>query len=135
MSEYVTILQASKIAGITPQSTYLAIKRGALKSKMIDGIRHTTRPWINDYMSSRNNRQRIHFQGKPCYDYLLGEWSVKMVAQHLQTTVQSVHYMLRHGYIRSFRRGSYHVIPRESVEHMLATRGYTRYERLKKIAI
>jgi predicted DNA-binding protein YlxM (UPF0122 family) len=134
MSEYLKIAAASEIAGISVQSTYDAIRRGALQSKKIEGKIFTTRTWINDYMSSRNNRQRIHFQGKPCYDYLLGEWSVKMVAHHLQTTIQSVHYMLRHGHLRSFRRGSYHVIPRESVELMLAKNIYVKQERTKKIA-
>jgi excisionase family DNA binding protein len=132
MSEYIKVDTAADLAGLTVQTIYKAIRKGVLKYKTIARVRYTTKPWLNDYLSSRFDRQRVCFQGKRCFDYLAGEWSVKMAATYLQTTIQSIHYMIRNGHIKSYRKGSYHVIPRESVDQMMATRGYIRYERKTK---
>lgn len=134
MDDYIKIETASHIAKVTIQSLYRSIKRGTLQHTMIRGRRYTTKHWVNEFIKCRNDRQRVHFQGKPAFDWLNGEWSVKMVARYLHTTVASVHYMLHMGYIKSYQKGTYHVISRESVDCMLETRGYTRIVRTKKAA-
>jgi len=124
MGEYLTILQASRMVDLTQSALYQGIKRGALKYVKKKGVKYTTKDWLNAYLTSRNNRQRVHFQGKPVYDYHKGEWSVKMAAHFMNTSVNIVHMYLRRGEIKSFRRGIYHIVIRETV-----------YDKMKRMEI
>ncbi len=134
MNDYIKIETASELAKISVQALYRGIKRGMLKSARIKGKIYTKKEWVNDYVKNRNNRQAVHLQGKPIFDYLNGDWSVRMAAKYLSTSVQAVHCLLRYGHIHSTRRGCYHVIRKESVDYMLETRGYVRHVRTRKAA-
>lgn len=112
---YIKILVASRIANISESAVYQAMKRGALQYKIIRGLRYTTKDWLNAYLISKNNRQRVHFQGKPLYDFHKGEWSVKMTATYMNTSINIVHMYIRKGELKTQRRGSYHVVDRDSV--------------------
>lgn len=118
MSKYMTMLEAARMLEISQSALYQAIKRGGLRFTMIKGKKHTSKEWLNSYLTSKNNRDRVFFQGKPLYDYHKGEWSVKMTAYFLKTSINIVHMMLRRGDIKSFRRGIYHIVRRETVLKM-----------------
>lgn len=120
MAKYITITKAAQLAGITKQTMFAATRKHVLQYKVIEGIRYTTKEWLNEYLSNRFNRQRVYYNGAPLFDFLKGEWSVKMTAAYLQCTIQHVHFLLRTGRIKSFRRGSYHVVFKDSVTQMLS---------------
>lgn len=134
MTNYIKISTAAEIAKVSMVSLYRAIQRGTLKHKMMHGIRYTTSEWLNEYARFRYDRQRVHFQGKAAFDYVKGEWSVRMVATYLNTSSASVHYLITMGYLKSSRKGTYHVVYKDDVDSMIKTRGYVRHIKIRRAA-
>lgn len=110
--EYLNVRQSSKFLGISTQSVYSAIKK-----KMIDYVIFKKRYCITkkSLMDYKNNKyDRRHTLKLNVYEY-----TVKEICNILDISKSTAHYLIRKGYIRSYKIGYQHIIKKTDLVEYL----------------
>lgn len=116
---YISAREASEIMKITVQATYQAIRWGSLKHVKQDGKILTTREWIDEYQLNKHSKQlHAQYNGKPTFNPDQGDLSILHVCQLTGLTEGKIHYEIKQGRIKAFRRGVYWVIREEELANI-----------------
>lgn len=124
--------EASKILNITKSAIHAAIK-----NKRLPATFKTTRWVIHkddliEYEKTKYNRSKSLFQGRPLYCPEQGEYSVNQTAELLDTSPQRIYYLIRHGEIKSDRRGSAWIITKAEIDKIYQTEKFRKKRKRSK---
>lgn len=118
---FITVKEASIYNKSRAQAIYVAIRRGALKSRRLTidrQISHkivreyqifTTKEWVDEWDSQKQKKEFNRKNGKPMFDVKEGEMNSRQAQEYLGLTKNSFFHYVYSGKIKYIRKGSYYV--------------------------
>lgn len=117
-----SLTQAAKYMNTERQGVFAAIKKGRLKSTIVNGRHQISRKDIDEYLDNKYDPRERKFQGQKVYNQDEGDRSVEQVALWLSEklkkpcTSNHIYYLLYTGRVRAFKKGGSWVIKKEDYE-------------------
>lgn len=119
------LIEAAHYCNITRQGVYLAIRKGAVKARLIGKKLYVTKEDIDNYRVNKHNPDLRKKDGELIFDVDHGRFSVhqvwRMLCEELKKpySVQRVYYLVRTGQLRALRSGSSWIISKEDYLELL----------------
>lgn len=110
-----SLTAASQLSHRTRQALYLAIFKGRLKAKKVEGRWKLTIKDLRDYEESRYSRAHSRRDGELLYDKKKGLYSITQVSQTLNISYNKVYYSIMSGKLPAQRKGASYVIHKDDV--------------------
>ena len=115
--DYLSLYDIAKIKGMSYAGIFAAAKRKSIQSIRINGVLHTTEAWFDEYQRYLGDRElRSRFNGKKAFDPKREEYCVRRVAERLGVRKQHIYWLIYTGQLKTYRKGSYHVITEDSLQ-------------------
>ena len=120
--EVVSVTEAARINGVTPQSLYILITENKLKaSKNSKGVWTVALADLEEYRRNRYSRTKSTFDGELLFDNDKGFYSTAQTAKILGVPAQKIYYATRIGMLKATRKGAAWVIHIDDIESFRAT--------------
>jgi len=128
---FYSLREAADYINTTRQAVYLAIKKGdllAIRHQIFNSPKSAGRPqWIikqsdlDEYRRHKHSPEKRKVDGEQIFDLSKDRWSIKDSAKALHVALgrpystQHIHYLLRRGRIRGYKKGGCWVLKREEL--------------------
>lgn len=120
--KFFSLSQAAAYMHIERQAVYSAIRKGKLKSQLVNRRHIITRKDVDDYRANKYNRDCRVMDGEPVFDLEKGFLSVNHVAKTIAAMLrrpyptQRIYYLIRRGEMKAFKKGGSWVITKEDAK-------------------
>ena len=108
-----TITQIAYLENMTRQGVYHAIRQGRLKAKKIEGKWQINAGDLDEYKSSKYDRNLSTFNGEPLFNSK--EISLKDAAILLGVNYQRMYYLIHSKSLKATRKGAAYVLSRDQI--------------------
>jgi IS30 family transposase len=120
--DFISCRRAARMMNRSPQTIHNAMKRGTMKSVLINGKRRTTAEWVDEFSRKPFDQQRATRNNKRVYDDDSGLFSIARAAIILNIGRMAIYKYIYRGQISTIKEGKYHVLTPENLRQIAVMR-------------
>lgn len=110
LGDLISVGDAAREKQVTPQAIYASIKKDQLPCVKFKGRIYLMQASFDAIYTGKYSRSKLQISGERVFDDGHGRISVREAANRLGVTVQRVYYAIKHGAIKSEKRGKTWVV-------------------------